>query len=336
MTDSNLKRRLIIAGVFFTSGVAAWLVVNGYKIAEVRDRDVPTFENLRSGSTLVEVAGTPIDSDDLEWEYNLHLKGMVGPGDMTPIPDLGTKLEKELSPLKQALLAGMIERKLLFKYLQQDKKFDIEDPSRYTSCLKDWQTSVEENPGLFESSHSRELLKSRLCERSIILQYTEARIFPLAEPRDSEITEYYKNHLPEFRLPPQATVRQVVLADEPTAKRLKREINQQNFQELARKHSITPEGQEKGGRVGPFAKGDVPAVFDVAFEMQPGQISEILKSTYGFHIIMLLDKRPRRELSLKDATPKIRSVLLTKRKDEEYRKWLESALNSIPVTSPRS
>ncbi len=336
MIDSSLKRRLIIAGICFSSGIVAWLAVNGYKITEVRDRDVPSFENLRHGSTLVEVAGTPIDSDDLEWEYNLHLKGMIGPGEMTPIPDLGNKFEKELSPLKQSLLAGMIERKALFKYLQQDKKFDIEDPSRYTACLKEWQTSIEENPGLFESSRSRELLKNRLCERSIILQYVEARIFPLAEPKDAEITEYYKNHLPEFRLPPQAIIRQVVLADEPAAKKVKREINQHNFSEMARKHSIAPEGEAKGGKVGPFAKGDVPAVFDVSFEMQPGQISEILKSTYGFHIIMLLEKRPRRELSLKEATPKIRSILLAKRKDEEYRKWLESALNSIPITSPRS
>ncbi|NBQ53828.1 MAG: hypothetical protein EBU49_09640 [Proteobacteria bacterium] len=336
MAGSNMKRRLITGGICFAGGMAVWLALNGHKISEVRERDVPSFDNLNRGSILVEVADTPINSDDLEWEYNLHTKGMTGTGEMTPIPDLGSKLEKELSPLKQSLLAGMIERKLLFKYLQQDRKFDLEDPSRFTSCLKEWQTSLESSPELFQTNHSKELLKNRLCERSIILQYTEARIFPLAAATDAQITEYYKNHQPEFRFPPRATIRQVVLADEASARKIKREINQHNFQEMARQHSITPEGAGDGGKVGPFAKGEVPAVFDVSFEMQPGQISEILKSTYGFHIIMLQDKRPRHELSLKEATPKIRAIVTAKRKEEEYRKWLEAALNSIPITSPRS
>ncbi len=336
MAGNNMKRRLITGGICFTGGVAVWLAVNGHKITEVRDRDIPSFDNLNRGSVLVEVANTPINSDDLEWEYNLHTKGMTGSGEMTPIPDLGSKLDKELSPLKQSLLAGMIERKLLFKYLQQDRKFDLEDPSRFTSCLKEWQSALESSPELFQTNHSKELLKNRLCERSIILQYTESRIFSLVVATDAQITEYYKNHLPEFRFPPRATIRQVVLADEPTAKKVKREINHQNFQELARQYSITPEGAGDGGKVGPFAKGEVPAVFDVSFEMQPGQISEILKSTYGFHIIMLQSKRPRQELSLKEATPKIRAIVTAKRKEEEYRKWLEAALNSIPITSPRS
>ena len=336
MISKNMKRRLILGSTCFTLGVALWLAINGHKITEVRERDIPSFDNLSRGSTLVEVAGTPIDSEDLEWEYNLHVKGMTGTGEMTPIPDLGGKLERELSPLKQSLLSGMIERKLLFKYLQLDKKFDIEDPSRFTSCLKEWQTTIELNPEQFQSNRSKELLKNRLCERSIVLQYAESRIFPLATPTDGQITEYYKNHQPEFRIPPTAIVRQVVLVDEPHAKKIKQEINQHNFQNMARQHSITPEGEADGGKVGPFAKGDVPAVFDVSFEMQPGQISEILKSTYGFHIIMLQEKRPKRVLSLKEATPKIRVALFAKRKEEEYRKWLEAALNSIPITSPRS
>ncbi|MEY4631694.1 MAG: hypothetical protein RIQ81_1814 [Pseudomonadota bacterium] len=336
MQLSDMKRRLYWAGGFFLSGIIIWFILNGHKITDVRERGIPTFDNLEQGTTLVEVAGVPITSDDLEWEYRFHLKGIQGAADMTPIPDLGTKMEKELSPLKQKLLSGMVERKALFKYLQQDRKFDVEDPSRFTGCLKEWQTTLEMIPGEFPTNRSKELLKSRLCERSIIMQYLESRVLPAVAPTDAQITEYYKNHLPDFRVPPRAVVRQVVLANENDAKSVKREINQNNFADLAKKHSITPEGETAGGKVGPFAKGEVPAIFDVAFEMQRGQISEILKSTYGFHIIMLEGKQPRRELSLKEATPKIRAILSARRKDEEYRKWLESALNSVPITSPRS
>ena len=336
MTASNFKRRMLVAGGFFLSGVIVWFILNGHKITDVRDRSAPSFDNLQQGTTLVEVAGVPITSDDLEWEYQFHLRGAQGNSEMTPIPDLGPKMEKELGPLKQKLLSGMIERKVLFKYLQQDRKFDFEEPSHYTACLKEWQATLEALPEQFPAKRSQELLKNRLCERAVVMQYLESRIFPAAEPTDNMITEYYKNHLPEFRVPPRATVRQVVLATEDKAREVKRDINQANFADMARKHSITPEGESDGGRVGPFSKGEVPAIFDVAFEMQRGQISAILKSTYGFHIIMLENKQPRRELSLKEATPKIHSILKAKRRDEEYRKWLESALNTVPITSPRS
>lgn len=321
---------------FFSIGVITWITLNGHKISEIRDQDVPSFDNLGSRSTLVEVAGKAISSEDLEWEYNLHVSGMFTPEEVTPIPDLGHGLEKELSPLKQRLLAGIIERKILFKYLQKDRNFDLDDPARYTECLKDWQTTIDSNADRFITDSDRERLKNRLCERAIILQYLESRIFPSIVITDGQIAEYYKNNLPEFRTPPKATVRQIVFADEATAKKVRRELTRTNFEDLAAKYSITPEGQENGGLVGPFAKGDVPAVFDVSFQMNPGQVSEILKSTYGFHIIMLVQKRAKKEFSLKEASPKIKAKLEAQRKDEEYRKWLEAALNSIPVTSPRS
>lgn len=336
MPVRHFKRRIFFAIFFFVIGISTWIALNGHKISEIRDHDIPSFDNLGSKSTLVEVAGTPIVSEDLEWEYNLHVSGMFQVDEVTPIPDLGSGLEKELSPLKQRLLAGIIERKILFKYLQRDRKFDIEDPARYTACLSEWQSTLETDPDRFKAESEKVRLKNRLCERSIVLQYLEARIFPSITITETQISEYYKNNLPEFRTPPKATVRQIVLADEPSAKKVKRELTRANFAELAEKYSITPEGQENGGIVGPFAKGDVPAVFDVSFQMSPGQISQILKSTYGFHIIMLVEKKARKELSLKEASPKIKARLESQRKDEEYRKWLDAALNSIPVTSPRS
>ena len=68
--------------------------------------------------------------------------------------------------------------------------------------------------------------------------------------------------------------------------------------EMAKEHSLSPEA-ERGGHLGPFPKGGMPAVFEYAFHMKKGDVSEVLKSNYGYHIIMLTDiKAPRQPRAL--------------------------------------
>ena len=75
--------------------------------------------------------------------------------------------------------------------------------------------------------------------------------------------------------------------------------------------------------------------FDIAFRMSRGQIYGILKSTYGFHLILLEKKIKKRDLSLAEATPIIRRKLLKKRQAEEFRKWVDLAQNSVSVRIPK-
>ena len=63
-----------------------------------------------------------------------------------------------------------------------------------------------------------------------------------------------------------------------------------DFRQLAREKSTAPEA-ERGGDLGYFAMGDMPAEFNVVFGMQKGGVSGIVKSPYGYHIFKLEDKR---------------------------------------------
>ena len=113
-----------------------------------------------------------------------------------------------------------------------------------------------------------------------------------------EVERYYTENLKKFEQPERVKIRQIVLPSEREAKRVRGKIKSNNFEELARKYSITPES-EKGGLLGPFSKGQMPRVFDVAFSMRLGEVRGILKSTYGFHIIKIEEKMKPRKLSLK-------------------------------------
>ena len=330
----NKKLMIVAALVCFAGGAFAWRVLHtGRALSGLSSPHEPAVNSSAQG-VLVEVAGSPISAEDLDWEFALHTLGIQKSDELTPIPDLGTKLEKELAPLKQKLMAGIIERKMLFSMVQQDKTFGYAEPGRYTDCLTDWQKTTNAEPKTFATHIDRERLKSRICERSIIDQYMKQKLFSSLKATDSEVLEYFKNHSSEFKHPPQATIRHIMLATEKDAKSVRAQLTKQNFAEIAKSTSIAPEAID-GGQLGPFAKGEFPSHFNIAFEMQPGQITDILKSTYGFHIIMLVSKSPRSNDSLEQASAKIRVIIEKKKQEEEYKKWVNLALHTISITTPK-
>jgi len=336
LREAGLKKFALILGaiICFLAGATAWRVLHtGRSLSDLSSPEEPVSGGTPQG-ILVEVAGTPISSEDLEWEYSLHTRGVSKSEELTPIPDLGVRFDKELAPLKQKLMAGLIERKMLFNMVQQDKSFGYTEPGRYTNCLSEWQETTTAEPALYAKHSDKERLKARMCERSIVDQYMEQKLFAKLKALDAEVEEYYKNHSAEFKFPPQVTIRHIMLSTEKEAKEVRGKVTRQNFEEIARTASIAPEG-EKGGRLGPFAKGEYPSHFNIAFEMQPGQITDILKSTYGFHIIMLVSKTPKSTQSLEQASAKIRSILERKKREEEYKKWVELALHTVPITTPK-
>ena len=127
----------------------------------------------------------------------------------------------------------------------------------------------------------------------------------------------------------------MVVAKEDQAGDIRKIIKQSNFSDLARKHSITPEA-EKGGLIGPFSKEQLPTLFDIVFSMNTGEISGVIKSEYGYHIIMPVQKLPPQTLSYAEAAPEIRAELLRSKKLEAFQRWLNTAMNAISVSSPNT
>ncbi len=331
-----MSKKWIIIGILicFFVGAYTWKIAyTGRHTARNEKQDLETTQ-IPLHATLVYVGEEPISSEDLEWEFDLQTKGLEASEELTPTPDLGPKLDQALSPLKERLLASMIERKVLYHFVGQDPEFDLSISARYTGCLEEWQTSLKETASIAKTNKDQERLKSRLCEQSILDQYLEERVYPKIQVKDEELLQYYNDNKNEFRSPEKAIVRQIVLANENDAKRVFGKVKGDNFEEYAREYSIAPEATQ-GGLVGAFARGQMPSFFDVAFSMRPGEINGIIKSHYGFHIIKLEKKIPKVSLGYSEAQPKIRDLLLKKKKEEEYKKWVEIALNAIPVKTPK-
>ncbi|MFA5129448.1 MAG: protein translocase subunit SecD [Patescibacteria group bacterium] len=77
------------------------------------------------------------------------------------------------------------------------------------------------------------------------------------------------------------------------AEKILAQVNAQNFTEMTQKYSEEPGASQTGGDLGWFKKGMMVKEFeDVAFGLQKGQISGIVESPFGFHIIAKTDERP--------------------------------------------
>lgn len=326
----------LLSLAFFAIGAYVFKVKNtGQPLAALEEVEAPRPQVFQPTAVIVEVGAEKVTQEDIDWEYSLLTEGLEDKESLTPIPDLGQKYNEEMAALRKSLVSNVVERKLLYQYLQQDREFGFDDPKRYMDCMTEWQNSVksEESKALLAKG-GKERLKSRLCERSILDQYMTERVFTKIKLQDQEIVEYFKNHQNEFKVQERVEIRQILLGDEDEAKKVRSHTNANNFAQMAKEHSLSPEA-ERGGHLGPFPKGGMPAVFEYAFHMKKGEVSQVLKSNYGYHIIMLLEKYPKKELSLDEARPRIMAILKKKHEEEAYRKWVDQALAAISVTSPK-
>ena len=78
----------------------------------------------------------------------------------------------------------------------------------------------------------------------------------------------------------------------------------------------------------------MPLVFERAFTMWPGQVSEILESDYGFHLLKLLEKRDEEELPLMKVRDAVEDELLRSAQREAMRKTVEQLREAATLEMP--
>lgn len=94
-----------------------------------------------------------------------------------------------------------------------------------------------------------------------------------------------------------------------------------DFGELAKKHSSDGSAQQ-GGDLGYFNKGRmVPEFSNVAFKLKPGQISDVVETQFGYHIIKVTE---RKDVPMAEASEKIRGFLAAKNRDEQEQAFVAS------------
>jgi len=333
LSNLDLKAKIVLTvGGFFTAGVLVWYLTSAKHHHIVKRSIMQSMQDLKPEESLVTIDQAVITVGDLDWEFNMVVERNLQSDDLI-VPDDFSNDKKNLNELKQELFANLVERKVLYTYIQSTPLYSRFGKKWHRTCIEDFENSRTERVGVVQSQEDERKLQERSCELKTIAEYMEKDVNK-REVSDDSVEDYYKNNPELFTFPTRATIRQIVLADEKTAKKVRSLTSKANFAELAKKYSITPEGAENGGIVGPFAKNELPAVFNAAFRMRQGQISGIQKSAYGFHIFYMIKKQSKGLQKLSKVRKEIASRLEKHNMSSYYGTLLESALAAVKVKSP--
>lgn len=162
--------------------------------------------------------------------------------------------------------------------------------------------------------------------KSEIKSYLET--VKLLEPRikitDEEISTYFDQNKDDFNEPEQVEASHILVADEATAKEVKQKLNEGgDFASLAAEYSTDTNNAKNGGELGYFERGVMGEAFEnAAFSMKVGDISEPVKSQFGYHIIKVTGRKEAKEATLEDSKAEIEETLKNQKINSEYSTWL--------------
>ncbi|MBE9537260.1 MAG: peptidylprolyl isomerase, partial [Proteobacteria bacterium] len=135
---------------------------------------------------------------------------------------------------------------------------------------------------------------------------------------NEDYEDYYKSYIDDFSLPARARASHILIkfgddkekANSDATAILEKVENGEDFATLAKKHSGDPGSANKGGDLGFFSSGMMVKPFeDAAFSMEKGEVSELVETLYGFHIIKLTDFVEEKAKPLAEVKGEIRKVL---------------------------
>jgi peptidyl-prolyl cis-trans isomerase D len=142
-------------------------------------------------------------------------------------------------------------------------------------------------------------------------------------PPQGDIERYYNDNVQQFTTPEQVRASHILLKtegkDDAAVKAKAEDVLKQtrsgaDFAELAKKFSEDESNAKNGGDLDYFGRGRMVPEFDQAvFAMKPGQISDLVKTQYGYHIIKLVEKKEGATRSLADVRQQITDQLAFER-----------------------
>ncbi|MDI6703209.1 MAG: peptidylprolyl isomerase [bacterium] len=149
------------------------------------------------------------------------------------------------------------------------------------------------------------------------------------KPQDipKEIVErYYNDHKDMFKEPEKVRVRHILISSKENpeeearkkALRLLKMVKKgEDFVKLAEEYSDCP-SKKRGGDLGFFTHGQMAKEFeDVAFSLKKGEVSDLVKTRFGYHIIKFIERREERVIPFKEAEGKVRKVIMETKEEKD-------------------
>jgi peptidyl-prolyl cis-trans isomerase C len=214
---------------------------------------------------------------------------------------------------------------------------DAEIDANLKQMQSQFPNEAEFKKALEARGMSLDRLKSDARVDMSITKMMDAEVASQAAPTDAQVREFYDKNPDKFRQDEQVRASHILFrVDEKATDADKKKIRAQaesvlkqakggaDFAELAKKYSADGSAQQ-GGDLNFFTKDAmVPAFADAAFSMKPGQISDVVTTQFGYHIIKVADRKPASTVEYDTVKDRIREFLAQQQKQQRAEAFIEA------------
>ena len=276
-------------------------------------------------------------------------QGLLQQHNLTP-PTFEDSVGKEILISKlQALITGsasVSDAAIRQEFDKQNTKVKFEYAVLSQDDIKKGLHPTTEELKAFYDSHQKNYANSVPEKRKVKYAMIDlSKIQNGVQVTHDELQSYYNQHRDQYRMAEQAKVSHILIktplpgpdgkVDEKgvaEAQRRAEDLLKQlkagaKFEDLARKYSEDPGSAKEGGSLGWIGKGRTVAEFEkAAFSLPKGQISDLVKSSYGFHIIRVDDRQDAHMKTLEEVKDQVEPILKQQKAQQIAQKQAEDLL----------
>ncbi|RKD33929.1 foldase protein PrsA [Thermohalobacter berrensis] len=166
---------------------------------------------------------------------------------------------------------------------------------------------------------------------------TNIKIEKLLEPKitisEEEMKSFFEENKQMFATEEQVKARHILVDSEEKAIEIREKLLADgNFADLAKEYSIDTFTKEQGGELGFFKRGQmVPAFEEVAFSLKAGEISQPVKTQFGYHIIKVEERKEAKKANYEESKDQIEEMLFKEKMSSVYDKWIQEKFNEYEI-----
>ena len=254
----------------------------------------------------------------------------------------------ELGRIRRAVLDNLVEKKLVqqkikelnIKIGEEELRQAIEDVKRQNGLTQETLVQALSAQGLTLEQYQTQL-QGQLEKLKLISMEVRSKI----QVGESEMREYYEANRAKyseeetfrarhifFRTSEKAPAEDVKRAMSTALMVLAEARNGKDFVELAKTYSEDPAARKDGGDLGRFKKGDMqPELEQAIMAMKPGEVSELISTPRGFHLIKLEERTSGKMKPFESVKEEIEETLYRKKSEERFSQWAKELRSKASV-----
>lgn len=301
---------------------------------------LPAFaeDDERSQAKVAVVNGSVITQEDFEREIIRVQRRFASMGKSFD--------QSQLPIIKREILQGLIHAELLYQE-SEGKGVRVEEAAideQLNRMKKRLGNEDKFKTELTRMNISEAQLRSQIKRSLVIQKFIVKQFIEKATASTQEVRAYYDSHPYSFKRPELVRASHILIkidpqADESQRAETRKKIEQilhrvqqgEDFATLAKEFSQDP-SSTKGGDLGYFSRGQMVKPFEeAAFALTPGEVSDLVETRFGYHLIKVFDKKEETTIPYEDIKERIERYVKDKKVETEVGRYVQRLRESAEI-----